>query len=185
MSGMAGTIKPEQGAAAATRHPYARDNGVTPVVDIMGIIRSLPQRYPFLLVDRVIDIVHGQSAIGIKNVTINEEFFQGHFPHYPVMPGVLVIEAFAQTGAVLAVETLGGPEVTKELGVFFMSVESAKFRRPIIPGDQVRMHVRIERKRGPVWRFKGVGRVDEHVVAESMFTFMVVPRDRQGDPRPG
>ncbi len=172
---MDGTANPGQDATA----------GVTPLVDIMGVIKSLPQRYPFLLVDRVVDIVHGQSAIGIKNVTINEEFFQGHFPHYPVMPGVLMIEAFAQTGAVLAVETLGGPEVTKDLGVFFMSVESAKFRRPVIPGDQLRMHVQIERRRGPVWRFKCVARVDSHIVADANYTFMVVPRDKQSEFRGG
>ena len=175
---MDGTANPAEGPAQA-----GATSGTTPMVNIMGIINSLPQRYPFLLVDRVIDIVHGQSAIGIKNLTINEQFFQGHFPHVPVMPGVLMIEAFAQTGAVLAVETLGGPEVTKELGVFFMSVESAKFRRPVIPGDQLRMHVRLERRRGPVWRFKCVARVDEHVVADSQFTFMVVPRERQGEAR--
>ena len=143
---MDGTAKSPPGEAPAAA---PAPTGVTPLVDIMGVINSLPQRYPFLLVDRVIDVVHGESAIGIKNVTVNEEYFQGHFPHYPVMPGVLMIEAFAQTGAVLAVETLGGPEVTKNLGVFFLSVESAKFRRPVIPGDQLRMHVQIERRRGP------------------------------------
>lgn len=179
---MDGTAKPEQPASGAAGTAAA---GTTPLVDIVGVIKSLPQRYPFLLVDRVVDIVHGQSAIGIKNLTINEQFFQGHFPHYPVMPGVLMIEAFAQTGAVLAVETLGGPDVTKDLGVFFMSVESAKFRRPVIPGDQLRMHVSIERRRGPVWRFKCVARVDDHVVADAQYTFMVVPRDKQSEFRGG
>lgn len=179
---MDGTAKSAGSAQAAQQ---GSTGGVTPLVDIMGVLKSLPQRYPFLMVDRVVDIVHGESAVGIKNVTMNEEFFQGHFPHYPVMPGVLMIEAFAQTGAVLAVETLGGPEVTKELGVFFMSVESAKFRRPVIPGDQLRMHVRIERRRGPVWRFLGTAKVDEHIAADARFTFMVVPRDKQSEFRGG
>jgi len=179
---MDGTGKVQQDdAAAEPGNGAARPTNI----DIMGILGTLPQRYPFLMVDRVIDIIPGKSATGIKNVTVNEEFFQGHFPHYPVMPGVLMLEAFAQTGAMLAVETLGGPHITARLDVFLMSVESAKFRRPVIPGDQLYMHVTIERHRGTVWRFYAVARVDQQIVAEARFTFMTVPRDKQSEYRGG
>lgn len=148
-------------------------------VDAVGIMRSLPHRYPFLMIDRVIEVLQGRSAIGIKNVSINEGYFQGHFPHVPLMPGVLVVEAMAQTAAVLVLETLGGPAATGTAGVYFMSVESAKFRRPVSPGDQLRVHVTVERNRGPVWKFSGVGRVDGITVAEATYTAMVTDRTKQ------
>ena len=148
------------------------------VVDILRIMHSLPHRYPFLMIDRLIDVVHGVSAIGIKNVTIGEGYFQGHFPHLPMLPGVLVIESMAQTSAVLVTETLGGP-ATGPWGVFFMSIESAKFRRPVGPGDQLRVHVRIVRRRDLVWRFSGVARVDGRAVAEATWTAMVADRNKQ------
>ncbi len=135
------------------------------------ILRLLPHRYPFLLVDRVIDIVRGSSGIGIKNVTFNENFFQGHFPGQPVMPGVLIIEAMAQSAALLV---LDGMPADKEVeSVYFMSVESAKFRRPVVPGDQLRMHCQHVQSRGPVHRYKVVGRVDGAVVAEATITAMM------------
>src|SRR3954447_4011764 len=118
--------------------------------DIAQIMRAIPHRYPFLMVDRVVEGHKNASAIGIKNVTINENFFQGHFPEDPVMPGVLIIECMAQTAAVLVVETLG-PDAAGRV-VYFMSVEGAKFRRPVVPGDQLRIHVRVERSRGNVWK---------------------------------
>jgi 3-hydroxyacyl-[acyl-carrier-protein] dehydratase len=148
------------------------------VVDIMRIMELLPHRYPFLMVDRMVDVVLGQSAIGIKNVTIGEGYFQGHFPHVPMLPGVLVIETMAQTSAVLVTETLGGPEAGP-FGVFFMSIEGAKFRRPVGPGDQLRVHVKIDRHRGTVWRFTGVARVDDVAVAEATWTAMVTDRSKQ------
>jgi 3-hydroxyacyl-[acyl-carrier-protein] dehydratase len=116
------------------------------------------------------------SAIGIKNVTINESFFQGHFPSHPVMPGVLIIEAMAQTAAVLVVETLG-PEARGKV-VYFMSIEGAKFRRPVVPGDQVHVHVVKLRNRGNVWKFHAVARVDGISVAEATYAAMIM--DKQG-----
>src|SRR5215218_10465180 len=120
--------------------------------DIAEIMHAIPHRYPFLLVDRIVDVVKGASAVGVKNVSINEPFFQGHFPAHPVMPGVLIIESMAQTAAVLVVESLG-PEARGKL-VYFMSIEGAKFRRPVGPGDQLRVHVVRERQRGNIWRFR-------------------------------
>ena len=144
------------------------------VVDIGGIMRAIPHRYPFLLIDRVVDMIKNDSAIGIKNVTINEGLFQGHFPGHPVMPGVLIIESMAQTAAVLVVETLG-PDARGKV-VYFMSVESAKFRRPVVPGDQMHVHVTKQRNRGNVWKFEAVVRVDGVAVAEAIFAAMIMDR---------
>ena len=144
------------------------------VVDIAGIMRAIPHRYPFLLIDRVVDLVKHVSAIGIKNVSINEAFFQGHFPGHPVMPGVLIIESMAQTAAVLVVETLGDHARGKV--VYFMSVEGAKFRRPVIPGDQVHVHVVKLRHRGNVWKFHAIARVDGASVAEATYAAMIMDR---------
>ncbi len=140
-------------------------------IPIERIIEMIPHRYPFLLVDRLINVVPGEEATGVKNVTINEPFFQGHFPSKPVMPGVLIIESMAQTAAVLVVQTLGAGAEGKL--VYFMSVDSARFRRPVEPGDQVLVHVSRQHSRGNVWKFKGVARVDETVVAEAVFAAMI------------
>jgi 3-hydroxyacyl-[acyl-carrier-protein] dehydratase len=143
-------------------------------VDIARIMRAIPHRYPFLMIDRVVDMVRNESAIGVKNVSVNEQFFEGHFPGHPVMPGVLIIESMAQTAAVLVVETLG-PEWAGRV-VYFMSVESAKFRRPVVPGDQLRIHCIKERNRGNVWKFHAVAKVDEVAVAEATYSAMIMDR---------
>ncbi len=143
-------------------------------VDIARILQAIPHRYPFLMVDRVVELVTNQSAIGIKNVSVNEAFFQGHFPNHPVMPGVLIIEAMAQTAAILVVETLG-PDAAGRV-VYFMSVEGAKFRRPVIPGDQLRIHCTKQRNRGNVWKFHAVARVDGVSVAEATYAAMIMDR---------
>ena len=147
---------------------------VTAEVDIQRILQMIPHRYPFLLIDRVVNVISGESAVGIKNVSINESYFQGHFPEHPVMPGVLMIEAMAQTAAVLVVQTLG-PESEGKL-VYFMSVDNARFRHPVFPGDQ--LHVKVVRKhnRGNVWKFEGQALVRDQVMAESVFAAMI--RDR-------
>ncbi|QQR70064.1 MAG: 3-hydroxyacyl-ACP dehydratase FabZ [Alphaproteobacteria bacterium] len=142
------------------------------------IMKYLPHRYPMLLVDRLIDVVPGESATGIKNVTINEPFFQGHFPGRPIMPGVLVIEAMAQTAAVLVVDNL--PEAQRRNFVYFMSIEEARFRKPIIPGDTLYIRVRKLRQRGPVWRFRSEVMVDDVLCAEAVFTAMLPGDDAQG-----
>jgi 3-hydroxyacyl-[acyl-carrier-protein] dehydratase len=144
------------------------------LIDIARIMHVIPHRYPFLMIDRVVDVVRNVSAIGVKNVSINEHFFQGHFPGHPVMPGVLIIESMAQTAAVLVVETLGEEAAGKV--VYFMSVEGAKFRRPVVPGDQVRIHVTKERNRGNVWKFHAVARVDGSSVAEATYAAMIMDR---------
>src|SRR5580698_7246776 len=144
------------------------------VVDIQQIMRDIPHRFPFLMLDRVVDLVPNQSAIGIKNVSVNEPFFAGHFSNHPVMPGVLIIESMAQTAAVLVVETLG-PEAAGKV-VYFMSIEGAKFRRPVMPGDQLRIHVTKDRNRGNVWKFNAVARVDGVSVAEATYAAMIMDR---------
>lgn len=139
--------------------------------DVLRIMEMIPHRYPFLLVDKIVDIRRDESCIGIKNVSINEAHFQGHFPRQPVMPGVLIIEAMAQTAAVLVVETLG-PDSAGKL-VYFMSVDNARFRKPVFPGDQLHIHVAKERNRGPVWKFRGEAKVDGALVAEATFAAMI------------
>jgi len=141
-------------------------------LDVERIMKMIPHRYPFLMIDRVVDAIAGVSAIGIKNVTINEPFFQGHFPQRPVMPGVLIIEAMAQTAAVLVVHTLG-PNAEGKL-VYFMTIDSARFRRPVTPGDTLRIHVRKERNRGPVWKFSAEAKVDGTLVAEATYAAMIM-----------
>ena len=149
-------------------------SGTIEVLDVQRIMHAIPHRYPFLLIDRVVDVIRNVSAVGVKNVSANESFFAGHFPNHPVMPGVLIIESMAQTAAVLVVETLG-PDAAGKV-VYFMSIEGAKFRRPVVPGDQVRVHVAKERNRGNVWKFHAVARVDGVAVAEATFAAMIMDR---------
>jgi 3-hydroxyacyl-[acyl-carrier-protein] dehydratase len=144
------------------------------LIDIHRIMHDIPHRYPFLMLDRIVDVVLNTSAVGVKNVSANESFFQGHFPNHPVMPGVLIIESMAQTAAVLVVETLGGDAAGKL--VYFMSIEGAKFRRPVVPGDQLRIHIVKERSRGNVWRFHAIARVDGVAVAEATYSAMIMNR---------
>lgn len=148
-------------------NPNARE-----AVDILEVMEMIPHRQPFLMIDRVEDIVIRESATGIKNVTINEPFFVGHFPVRPVMPGVLVIEAMAQTAAVLVVETLG-PDALGKL-VYFMTIDNARFRKPVVPGDQVKLFVSVQRNRGNVWKFKGVAKVGDLTVAEAIYSAMIM-----------
>lgn len=143
-----------------------------PDLDIAGVMRLIPHRYPFLLVDRVIDIQPNVSCVGVKNVTINEPFFQGHFPSRPVFPGVLIIESMAQTAGCLVVATLG-PESEGKL-VYFMTVDDARFRKPVVPGDQMKVHVSKIRNRGPVWKFRGEAKVDGVLVAEATYSAMIL-----------
>ena len=143
-------------------------------IDIGRIMEMIPHRYPFLMIDRVIDVIADTSAVGVKNVTINEPFFAGHFPTRPVMPGVLVIEAMAQTAAVLVVATLGAGAEGKL--VYFMSVDNARFRKPVGPGDTLHIHVGKQRNRGNVWKFRGEAKVDGTLVAEATFAAMIVDK---------
>ena len=143
-------------------------------VDIQRILDMIPHRYPMLMIDRVIDMVADSSATGIKNVTINEPQFAGHFPGHPVMPGVMVVESMAQTAAVLVVHTLGS--VAKGKLVYFMSIDNARFRRPIVPGDTMHVNVRKVRRRGDVWKFHGDVMVADALAAEADFTAMVMDR---------
>jgi len=142
--------------------------------DIAQVMHAIPHRYPFLMIDRVVEIVKDVSAVGIKNVTINENFFQGHFPAMPVMPGVLIIESMAQTAAVLVVSTLG-PDSAGKL-VYFMTVDGAKFRKPVTPGDQMRVQVVKDRRRGNVWKFRCEAKVDGATCAEAMIAAMILDR---------
>ena len=150
------------------------DNETTseiPTIEVDEIMQMIPHRYPFLLIDRVKDVVFDTSAVGIKNVTVNEPFFQGHFPGHPIMPGVLLIEAMAQTSAVLVIKTTG--KVAGRV-VYFMTVDNARFRKPVRPGDQVKLHVEKVRNRGNVWKFKGEARVDGKLMAEAAYSAMIV-----------
>jgi 3-hydroxyacyl-[acyl-carrier-protein] dehydratase len=139
------------------------------MININEIKNILPHRYPFLLIDRVISLEKSKSAVGIKNVSANEQFFEGHFPGNPIMPGVLIVEALAQTAGILA--NISAEKKYK--GVFFMSIERAKFRKPVVPGDQLRLEVELIKQRNTVQKFSGVAKVDDAVVAEAEFTAMM------------
>ena len=141
-------------------------------IEIREILNRIPHRYPFLLIDRAEDYRPSESIVGIKCVTFNEDFFQGHFPGNPVMPGVLVVEALAQTGAVLMSKSLNVDVEGK--AIMFMSIDEARFRQPVRPGDVLRMHVEVLRARGDIFKFKGRAMVGDKLVAEAQFAAMVV-----------
>jgi beta-hydroxyacyl-ACP dehydratase FabZ len=138
--------------------------------DIGTILNTLPHRYPFLLVDRITEMEESRRIVGVKNVTINEPFFQGHFPGRPIMPGVLILEAMAQVGGVLAFKSV---TTTSRPVVYLTGVESAKFRKPVVPGDQVRFEIEVLKKRPPFWKMQGRAYVGDDLVCEAGLTAMV------------
>ncbi len=145
------------------------------MLDVKEILKHLPHRYPFLLVDRILEVEGNQRIVGIKNVTFNEAFFQGHFPTRPVMPGVLVCEAMAQVAAILAHASNGGKDDDK---VFMLTgLDRAKFKRPVEPGDQLRMELTCLKRRGSFWKMKGIAMVDGKIVAEAEISAMEVPME--------
>jgi 3-hydroxyacyl-[acyl-carrier-protein] dehydratase len=146
------------------------------ILDIRAILEHLPHRYPFLLVDRVIEIEAGKRIVAIKNVTINEPYFVGHFPHMPVMPGVLQIEALAQAAGILSFQTMG--RVSDDRSVYyFVGIDGARFKRPVVPGDQLRLEVEITRVARSIWKYAGRATVDGQVSAEAelMCTLRDIP----------
>lgn len=142
------------------------------MIDVREIQSLLPHRYPFLLVDRIIELVPKEKITGIKNVTINEPFFQGHFPGNPVMPGVLMVEAMAQVSGILAFKS----GITGK-AVYFLTIEKARFRKPVVPGDQLRMEVSVVHRRGSVWKFSGKAYVDGKVASEAEFSAMISEKE--------
>lgn len=152
-------------------------NTLTEPLDVVRIMQMIPHRYPILLVDRLIEYVAGERAVGLKNVTMNEPHFNGHFPGMPVMPGVLIVEAMAQTSAILVVQTLG--EEAEGKVVYFMTIDNARFRKPVVPGDSLHIHVEKIQRRGQVWKFKGVAKVGDKVCAEATFSAMLT--DQKAD----
>ena len=155
-----------------------KGSGAQHIIDVGEIMSMIPHRYPLLLVDRICEIQTNHSAVGLKNVTFNEPFFQGHFPTAPVMPGVLIIESMAQTSALLVVHTLGG--VANGKLVYFMSIDGARFRKPVVPGDQLRIHAVKRQNRGNVWKFACEAKVDETLVAEAVITAMISDGEVKG-----
>lgn len=147
------------------------------IFDINQIKEMIPHRYPFLLIDRIIAHEPGESAVGLKNVTMNEPQFMGHFPQIPVMPGVLIIEAMAQTAAIVVVDTLEN----KSAGnlVYFMTIDEARFRKPVVPGDSMHIHVTKVQSRKTVWKFKGEARVGDKLCAEATFAAMIVENQEE------
>ncbi len=141
-------------------------------IDIMRIMEMIPHRFPFLMIDKVVELRPHEVAVGVKNVSINEPFFQGHFPRQPVMPGVLIIESMAQTAAVLVVESLGGAAAGKL--VYFMTVDDGRFRKPVFPGDTLVVRVVKLRNRGNVWKFRGEARVEGTLMASATFSAMIM-----------
>ncbi len=151
------------------------DENFTPetlkTLDVEAIKEMIPHRHPFLMIDGIINLVPDVEATGIKNVTGEEDFFEGHFPGHPIMPGVLIVEAMAQTSAILVIGTMGKQPGTV---VYFMSVDQARFRKPVFPGARLMLHVVKQRNRGKVWKFKGEARVGDNLVAEATFSAMIV-----------
>ncbi|MCL0040248.1 3-hydroxyacyl-ACP dehydratase FabZ [Thermodesulfovibrionales bacterium] len=144
------------------------------MVDTKEILSLLPHRYPFLLVDRVIELEPNNRVVGIKNVTINEPFFQGHFPDNPIMPGVLIVEAMAQAAGILAFKS---SRTEGKKTVYFMSIEKVKFRRPVLPGDQLRLEIQITQTRGNVWKFSGNTFVGDRLTTEAEFIVMIADEE--------
>lgn len=134
-------------------------------LDVNGIMKILPHRFPFLLVDRIVELEHGKRCVGIKNVTINEPFFPGHFPGHPVMPGVLIVEAMAQVAGIMAY--LASDEETQKKVSYFMAIENAKFRKPVVPGDQLRIEITTTLNRRGIWGVDGKAYVDGKLVTEA------------------
>ncbi len=145
------------------------------MLNINEVMEMLPHRYPFLMIDRILEMEPPKRIVGMKNVTINEPFFQGHFPGHPIMPGVLLVEAMAQAGGVLAMKSLPPEQVTKKV-LYFMSIDKAKFRKPVIPGDQVRFEIETVKERGNVKQFKAQALVEGAVVAEAEMMAMIVDK---------
>jgi 3-hydroxyacyl-[acyl-carrier-protein] dehydratase len=144
-----------------------------PYLSVEEIMTYIPHRYPMLLIDRVEDMEAGEHAVGVKNVSLNEWFFQGHFPGKPIMPGVLIVEAMAQTAGVVVMKSLGA---NQDKLVYFMSIDEAKFRKPVVPGDVLKLNVTKDKSRGLVWKFKGKAMVNDVLVAEAIITAMIADR---------
>ncbi len=142
------------------------------MIEINEIMKILPHRYPFLLIDRILEFETGKSAKGLKNVTINEPFFLGHFPGHPIMPGVLIIEAMAQVGGVLAFKSA---QVSNKV-VYFMGIDNARFRKPVVPGDALELSLTVTKCRGTIWAFKGEARVAGALVAEADLMATIVEK---------
>ena len=147
------------------------------MIDIQQIIKSIPHRYPILLVDKVIAMEENKSITGIKNVTFNEPHFMGHFPDKPIMPGVLIIEAMAQTASIMVMNS-DNRKLEDNL-VYFMSINNAKFRKPVIPGDVLELHIEVIQNRGTVWKMSGIAKVEGEKVAEANFSAMIVDKSKQ------
>jgi 3-hydroxyacyl-[acyl-carrier-protein] dehydratase len=143
-------------------------------IDVTRIMEMIPHRYPLLMVDRIVEYVPGESAVGLKNVTATEPHFQGHFPGFPVMPGVLIVEAMAQTAAILVVHTLG--EEAEGKLVYFMTIDNARFRKPVTPGDALYIHIRKLHARRNVWKFEAEAKVDGKIVAEAVYSAMIMDK---------
>ena len=157
-----------------TEQTDTQDNTEFEPLDVVRIMEMIPHRYPLLLVDRIIQFEAGKSATGLKNVTMNDPHFEGHFPNAPIMPGVLIVEAMAQTSAIMVVKTLG--EEAEGKLVYFMTIDEARFRKPVVPGDAIHLHVEVIRSRGTVWKFKGTAKVDGKLCAEATFSAMIMDK---------
>lgn len=149
------------------------------MIDITTILNILPHRYPFILVDRVLELDPGKHIVAIKNVTINEPFFQGHFPGFPIMPGVLIMEAMAQTWGICVFAFI--PNDAKNKNLFFSGIDNARFRKPIVPGDQLRLELDLIKHRGILWKFKGIATVNGELVAEAELLASVI--DKESPPK--
>jgi 3-hydroxyacyl-[acyl-carrier-protein] dehydratase len=145
-------------------------------IDINGIMKLLPHRYPMLLVDRILEITPDNGVVALKNVTINEDFFNGHFPGHPVMPGVLIIEAMAQAAGIFVMANSKDIDPDKFV-VYFMSIEEAQFRKPVVPGDALHLHIEKIKNRGAVWKMKGEARVNGQRVANAIFSAMIIKKE--------